>query len=184
MGSSRLSLILVCVMSLFSLVTDKASAQLLKNTPFDPGTWNPRDWVKTPAPPRLPKAETIVVRNRSTDTLHFAYGNDHFIAGWATVRPGQSTSRKIYISHGKGYLLVERRGKKLRIGNRRTHYVPYHPKKRFSIRYEGRGDYKVSINGKKLGVFSKNSLKKLGFSGAHFAEVPIRNGGTYTFTVD
>ena len=153
MFNFRLSLAFVCLMTAFTLSPQRASAQLGKNTPFDPGTWDPSDWVKTPAPPRPPKPETIVVRNRSTDTLHFAYGNDHYIAGWATVRPGQTEKRTMSISHGKGYLLVERNGQKLKIGNRRTHYVPYHPKKKFRVKYEGGGDYNVSIDGKNLGVY-------------------------------
>ncbi len=182
MTSVRLRLLFVCIVASCGLMPTEASAQLWENTPFDPGTWNPNDWVKTPEPPKPPKFETIVVRNRGLDVVHFAYGNDHTVFGWVQVRPGQSESRTVSLSHGKAYLLVVRNGKKLKIGDRKTHYSPYHPKKRFKVRYEGRGNYSVSVDGKDLGVFHYKYLRKLGLSGAHFAEVPIRDGGRYTFT--
>lgn len=175
-------LLFVFAVSLVGLMPVKSSAQLFKNTPFDPGTWDPSDWVKSPTPPTPPKLETIVVRNTGTTTVHFAYGNGRSVSGWVNVKPGQSESRTVSLSKGIAYLLVVRKGEAIKIGDRRTHYVPYHPEKAFNLIYEGDGDYRVSINGDERGVFNRKSLSRLGFSGEHFAEVPINDGGTYTFT--
>jgi hypothetical protein len=182
MSKISVKLLFVCVASLVALMPVKASAQLLKNTPFDPGTWDPSDWVATPPPPNPPKLETIVVRNTGTTTVNFAYGNGRTISGWVNVKPGQSESRTVSLSNGIAYLLIERKGEPIKIGDRRTHYVPYHPEKGFKLIYQGDGDYSVSINGEERGVFNRKSLRRLGFSGEYFAEVAIKDGGTYTFT--
>lgn len=46
-------------------------AQSWKNTPFDPGTWNPRDWTRGPNLTPPPHGEKLTVQNTGTEKIYF-----------------------------------------------------------------------------------------------------------------
>lgn len=159
------------------------SADILKNTPFDPKTWNPRDWVDS-NPPKAPIPEVLRVRNLGTEVVHFCYGDGRNISGWATVKPGQTVIRKIHVgSKHLAYILLEKRGKEVPL-KRPSIYAPYHRNKKFNIRYRGKDEWDVDIPGQKLkGRFHRASFPKIGLSGGKFYKLPVEKDGAHTVSV-
>lgn len=168
----------------FICFANEASAQVWKNTPFDPGTWNPRDWVESPPPPRPPQPETLRVRNLGTEVIHFCYGDGRNLWGWAEVKPGQTVSRRLYLgSKHIAYVLIEKGGREVRLKNRSSTYAPYHAKKRFKISYRGNDEWDVDIPGVVRGRFHRASFAKLGLSGGKFYKLPVKRDGTHNVSI-